>query len=489
MIKFDFDNTYAKTLEGFYTPWQGAVAPDPKIIQFNQLLTRDLGLDPEALNTQEGAAIFSGSIAPEGADPLAQAYAGHQFGGFSQQLGDGRALLLGEVLDKDGNRFDLQLKGSGRTPFSRGGDGKAVLGPVLREYLMGEAMHALRVPTTRALAAVTTGEDVMRDGLKPGAVLARIASSHLRVGTFQFFAARQDWDKVRQLADYAIARHYPDLVSADDKYLRFLGAVVDRQATLIAKWMHVGFIHGVMNTDNMTISGETIDYGPCAFLDSYDPATVFSSIDRNGRYAFGNQPNIALWNLTRLAETLLQLIDAKDDDNAISLATDALNGFNDRYNDAWTTGMRAKIGLMTTQEGDTDLLSDLLEIMTEQRVDYTQFFRALADAATGDDTKLLTLLTDPAKIAPWLATWQIRLQSELQNPTERAAAMNKINPIYIPRNHRVEETLQAAEAGDFVPFTKLLDVLQTPFTKRAGLENYEGPAPKDAPMYQTFCGT
>jgi len=489
MITFDFDNTYARDLQGFYAPLQGAVAPDPSIVQFNQELATSFGLDADALNTPEGAAIFAGSVVPDGAEPLAQVYAGHQFGGFSQQLGDGRALLLGEILDTDGNRFDLQLKGSGRTPFSRGGDGKAVLGPVLREYLMGEAMHALGVPTTRALAAVTTGETVMRDGPKSGAVLARIASSHLRVGTFQFFAARQDWDKVRQLADYAIARHYPDLASADDKYLRFLAAVINRQAALIAQWMHVGFIHGVMNTDNMTISGETIDYGPCAFMDHYDPATVFSSIDRNGRYAFGNQPNIALWNLTRLAETLLHLIDPEDDDNAVALATDALNGFSDSYNETWIAGMCAKIGLATQHDDDTTLISDLLAIMTAQRIDYTQFFRALTDAATGDDSEVLALCDDPATLTGWLATWRTRLERDPQNPTERVAAMNEINPIYIPRNHLVEEALQSAEAGDIGPFTTLLDVLKTPFPQRARLESYEGPAPNGAPHFQTFCGT
>jgi len=342
--EFIFDNTYAHQLEGFYVSCRGEKAPAPEIILFNDDLAGDLGLDPNALNGDQGAAIFSGSIVPEGADPLAQAYAGHQFGGFSEQLGDGRALLLGEILDRGGLRYDLQLKGSGRTPFSRGGDGKAALGPVLREYLMGEAMHALGVPTTRALAVVTTGEDIVREGVKQGAVLARIASSHLRVGTFQFFAARKEWDKIRRLADYAIERHYPDLNDDGQKYLSFLSAVSDRQAALVAGWLHVGFVHGVMNTDNMTISGETIDYGPCAFVDAYDPKAVFSSIDRHGRYAFGNQPGVAQWNLTRLAETLLPLIDPDDSENAIQLATNVIDGFIGRYTDIWTTRMRAKIG-------------------------------------------------------------------------------------------------------------------------------------------------
>ena len=487
--KFDFDNTYARELEGFYVPWQGAVAPAPMIVQFNDDLAHDLGLDTEALNSGEGAAVFAGSVAPEGAYPLAQAYAGHQFGGFSEQLGDGRALLLGEVLDKDGIRFDVQLKGSGRTPFSRGGDGKAALGPVLREYLMGEAMHALGVPTARALAAVTTGEEIVRDGMKPGAVLARIASSHLRVGTFQFFAARKEWDKVRQLADYAIARHFPELVDADDKYLAFLSAVVDGQATLVAGWLHMGFVHGVMNTDNMTISGETIDYGPCAFVDAYDPKAVFSSIDRDGRYAFGNQPVIAQWNLTRLAETLLQLIDPDDNENAIRLATNVINSFIAHYTIIWTAGMRTKIGLASIEGDDTALINDLFAAMEGEQVDYTLFFRHLADVAIGKNDNLLSLFNDHVNIKVWLTAWQDRLLRDPQNPDARTKLMNLVNPIYIPRNHRVEEALQAAEAGDMAPFAKLLKVLSAPFSKRDGLETFEGPAPSDFGPYKTFCGT
>jgi uncharacterized protein YdiU (UPF0061 family) len=325
---FQFDNTYARDLEGFYVPWKGAEVPAPRMIRFNRPLAEELGLDADALDTDAGAAIFAGHQAPEGAEPLAMAYAGHQFGGFSPQLGDGRALLLGEVIDRQGRRRDIHLKGSGRTPFSRGGDGKAVLGPVLREYIIGEAMHALGVPTTRALAAVATGEEIMRqDGPAPGAVLARVASSHLRVGTFQFFAARGETERLRQLADYAIARHYPDLAGQPDRYLGLLKAVRDRQAALIAQWMNFGFVHGVMNTDNMTISGETIDYGPCAFIDGYDPAMVFSSIDQHGRYAYGNQPKIAQWNLARLAETLLDLINPDDSDDAVKRASDVVNGF------------------------------------------------------------------------------------------------------------------------------------------------------------------
>jgi len=486
---FNFDNTYARELEGFYVPWEGEKAPNAKVVVFNEALAQDIGLDAAALNSKHGAAVFSGSVAPEGASPLAQAYAGHQFGGFSPQLGDGRALLLGEVLDTQGRRFDLHLKGSGRTPFSRGGDGKAVLGPVLREYLIGEAMHALGIPTTRALAAVTTGEKVVRDGFKPGAVLARVASSHLRVGTFQFFAARKEWDKVRQLADYAIARHYPELADVEDKYLQFLSAVADRQASLVASWLHVGFVHGVMNTDNMTISGETIDYGPCAFVDAYDPKAVFSSIDQEGRYAFGNQPVIAQWNLTRLAETLLPLIDPEDGDNAARLVTNVITGFIGRYTDVWTSGMRGKIGLVSVEEGDAALINDLFTAMEGQNVDYTLFFRRLADAAAGEDKGLLALFDSAELIIKWLVAWQDRLLRDPQNSATRAQGMNKVNPVYIPRNHNVEAALQAAERGEMVLFNALLDVLSDPFTKRDGLEMFEGPAPDDFGPYQTFCGT
>ena len=431
--KFDFDNSYARDLSGFYAEWQGAAAPAPKVLLVNAALATSLGLDPHALKSS--AQELSGAVAPEGATPLAMAYAGHQFGGFSPQLGDGRALLLGEIFDTQGARFDLHLKGSGRTPFSRGGDGKAVLGPVLREYLMGEAMHALGIPTTRALAATTTGENVARDGMKQGAVLARIAASHLRVGTFQFFAARNDWEKVRQLANYAIARHDPDLVDAPDTYLAFLTRVADRQAALVANWLHVGFVHGVMNTDNVTISGETIDYGPCAFIDAYDVNAVFSSIDRNGRYAFGKQPVMAQWNLTRLAEALLPLIDADDTDRAIRLATDVINGFTGRYTDLWTAGMRAKIGLSAAQDGDSALINDLFAAMDGQGVDYTQFFRRLA---SDTDQDIAALFDNDSKIIAWLADWRARLLRDPQQAQARLDAMNAVNPVYIPRNHLVE---------------------------------------------------
>ncbi len=488
-LKFNFDNSYAQQLEGFYVPWQGDKAPSPKILLLNKVLAEKLGLKPAALDTEAGAAILAGSVAPEGAHPLAQAYAGHQFGGFSPQLGDGRALLLGEVIDDEGIRHDIQLKGSGRTPFSRGGDGKAVIGPVLREYLMGEAMFALGVPTTRALAAVETGEKVQRVGLKPGAVLARVASSHLRVGTFQYFSARGEPDKVKQLADYTIARHFPELVDSDDKYTAFLTSVADRQAALIARWMHVGFVHGVMNTDNTAISGETIDYGPCAFIDDYDSNAVFSSIDIEGRYAYGSQPNIVGWNLARLAETLLPLLDPEDSENAVGVANNVVNSFTARYIQVWTEGMREKIGLSSQEDGDIDLINQLFAAMEGQQVDYTQIFRALADAATGQGDSAKALFNDPQMFNEWLNVWSERLQRDPQGLAERAAAMNRVNPIYIPRNHRVEEALQTAESGDLALFGKLLNILSDPFTKRDGFEDYEGPAPADSEPYRTFCGT
>ena len=479
---FRFDNTYARDLDGFYVPWAGDKAPAPAMVLLNHDIADELGLDTAYLNSPEGRAALTGGAAPDNAAPLAQAYAGHQFGGFSPQLGDGRALLLGEVVDKAGHRRDIHLKGSGRTPFSRGGDGKAVLGPVLREYLMGEAMHALGIPTTRALAALTTGEEINREGPKPGAVLARVASSHLRVGTFQFFAARGEADKLRQLADYAIARHDPELTG---NYLGFLEAVIVRQAKLIAQWMHVGFIHGVMNTDNMTISGETIDYGPCAFMDGYGEDVVFSSIDRNGRYAYGNQPVIAQWNLARLAETLLGLI-ADDENEAIRLATNAVNGFMPKFREHWLTGMRAKLGLTGAQQGDDALIADILEVMQDQRIDYTQFFRALTRQAAGDSAPLHALFSDGASLTTWLARWEIRVGPSGAD----AAAMAARNPAYIPRNHLVEAALNAAaKHGDMAPFHKLLSALTSPYAPRDGFEAYELAAPQDFGPYQTFCGT
>ncbi|CAN5427472.1 YdiU family protein [soil metagenome] len=487
-IQFNFDNSYARELEGFYVPWQAAEIPSPAIVQVNDALARQLKLDPIALNSAEGAAILAGLLIPEGATPLAQAYAGHQFGNFSPQLGDGRAMLIGELIDTQGKRRDIHLKGSGRTPFSRGGDGKAVLGPVLREYLMGEAMHALGIPTTRALAAVTTGETIRRESPLPGAVLVRVAASHLRVGTFQFFAARGETEKVRQLADYAIARHYPALAEAQNPYLEFLHAVSQRQAALLAKWMTVGFVHGVMNTDNMAISGETIDYGPCAFIDNYDRKAVFSSIDQYGRYAFGNQPTIAQWNLARLAETLLPLL-ADNQEEAIQLASKEIQAFADEYTNFWLAEMRAKLGLVTESAHDLDLVNALYAAMDGQQVDFTLLFRNLSQAVLGNSAPARLLFADDTKFAAWLTEWQTRVHGEELLPAARAQAMNLVNPIYIPRNHKVEEALQAAVAGDLTKFEKLLAVLANPFEERPGLEEYASPAPTDFGPYTTFCGT
>jgi uncharacterized protein YdiU (UPF0061 family) len=486
---FEFDNSFARDMEGFYVPWQGEVAPNPELLLFNEDLAAELGFEASTLTGELGAKVFSGGLVPDGATPIAQAYAGHQFGGFSEQLGDGRALLLGEVIDLEGQRRDIQLKGSGRTPFSRGGDGKAVLGPVLREYLMGEAMQALGVPTTRALAAVATGERIMRDGPEPGAVLTRVAASHLRVGTFQFFAARGEHDKVRKLADYAIARHYPHLKDAENKYLALLSAVIDAQVALVARWLHVGFVHGVMNTDNMTISGETIDYGPCAFVDAYDPKAVFSSIDTGGRYAFGNQPVIAQWNLARFAETLLPMIDPDNDENAIRLATNEVNSVPARYTTVWLEGIRQKIGLMSEEAEDAALVNDMFLAMENQSVDYTLFFRRLAEAADGISMPISALFDDAEEIAGWLTKWRDRCLRDPQSPLERRTAMEQVSPIYIPRNHKVEEALAEAKKGDLAPFKRLLKVLAAPYGQRSGLEEFEFSAPGDFGSYTTFCGT
>jgi uncharacterized protein YdiU (UPF0061 family) len=452
-------------------------------------LAQELGLDADALDSEEGARIFAGNEIPDGAAPLAQAYAGHQFGGFVSQLGDGRALLLGEVVDRSGRRRDIQLKGSGPTPFSRAGDGRAALGPVLREYLIGEAMHALGIPTTRALAAVLTGEPVFRETTLPGAVLTRVAASHIRVGTFQFFAARGDQAKVHRLADYVIDRHYPELKNEASPYVGLLERVRDKQAALIARWMHVGFIHGVMNTDNMAISGETIDYGPCAFMDHYDPATVFSSIDAQGRYAYANQPRIAHWNLARLGETLLWLIDA-DRTRAIARATEVVNGFPEQYERCWLKGMRAKLGLFIEEEVDLNLATEFLAAMEGKKVDYTLAFRYLADAALGQEEPLRALFDDPSAYDLWSGHWRARLARESVTPMERAQAMRRANPAFIPRNHRVEEALSAAvERADYAAFETLLNILSRPFDDQPEFAAFAEPAPEGQGCYQTFCGT
>jgi serine/tyrosine/threonine adenylyltransferase len=491
---FRFDNTYRRELEGCFVPWQPATVPAPKLLYLNRALAAELGLDVDALGGPDGAAFFAGNALPEGAEPIAQAYAGHQFGNFSPQLGDGRAVLVGEVIAPGGQRVDIAFKGSGKTPFSRGGDGKAALGPMLREVLLGEAMHALGIPTTRMLAVAATGEPVFREDVQPGAVLTRVAASHLRVGTFEYFAARSDLERVRKLADYAIARHDPELVDAPDRYLGLLRAVAERQARLVAQWMNVGFIHGVMNTDNMTISGETIDYGPCAFMEGYDPLAVFSSIDRGGRYAYRNQPLIARWNLARLAESLLPLLD-DDPERGVALATEVLDAFPGWYRAQLLAGQRAKLGLRRADAADDaadmSLADDWLELLGDAKADYTLAWRRLCAAAAGDEGPLRELLPDSTKLAPWLVRWRERCASEDGSGADRAVRMRAVNPRIIPRNHRVEEALAAAANEDRLePFERLLDALRRPYDDDDGLAYFAEPAPAAVTAcYKTFCGT
>jgi serine/tyrosine/threonine adenylyltransferase len=468
-MTFAFDHTYARDLPGTYLRAVPDAAPAPRLLVLNQPLAADLGLD---VTEDQARDWFSGAALPPGADPIAQAYAGHQFGGFSAQLGDGRAHLLGEVVTPQGHRLDIQLKGSGRTPFSRGGDGKAAIGPMLREYLISEFMAAAGVPTTRSLAVVATGEEVWRETKLPGAVLARVAASHIRVGTFQFFAARGEGEKVKAIADYAIARHYPDLAGADNPYLALFDAVIARQARLIADWMGLGFIHGVMNTDNMAISGETIDYGPCAFMEAYAPGTVFSSIDHQGRYAYANQPLILGWNLARLAETLVPLLDPVQE-KAIALANDRLTGIAALYRAEWLTVMRRKLGLLGEDAADAALVDDLMTAM--EGADWTLTFRRLADAAA-----LRPLFPDFTAMEAWLPRWRARAGD---GAAQRIA---QANPAVIPRNHKVEEALTAATNGDMAPFHALLAAIQAPFTEA---EPFMLPAPTGFGPYVTFCGT
>lgn len=488
-----FTLRYSRLPERFYERFEPVPVREPRLIAFNRPLAEALGFDLAAFDAEEAAVWFSGNVVPRGAEPLAQAYAGHQFGGFVPRLGDGRAVLLGEVTDRDGRLRDIQLKGAGRTPFSRGGDGRAPLGPVLREYLVSEAMHAMGIPSTRALAAVTTGEHVVRGIPEPGAILTRVAASHIRVGTFQYFAARGDIDGVRELADHAIERHYPELTKrkGGERYLGLLESVQARQAALIAKWMGVGFIHGVMNTDNTSISGETIDFGPCAFMEQYDPQMVFSSIDEGGRYAYANQPWIAQWNLARLAETLLPLID-DDTDRAIELATELLQRFPERYEEEWLAVMRAKLGLERAQPGDKALAEALLAIMHRGRADFTLTFRRLADAAESREAEasLIALFERPEEIAGWLEDWRQRLAQDLWTEDERARRMRLANPAFIPRNHRVQQALTAAmDENDYGPFETLLEVITHPFDDQPGREEYTRPAEPTERVFRTFCGT
>jgi serine/tyrosine/threonine adenylyltransferase len=489
-----FENTYARLPERFYARLNPRPVAAPRLIKLNTDLARNLGLDQDILASPEGVEILAGNRVAAWSEPLAIAYAGHQFGVFVPRLGDGRANLLGEVIGLDGVRHDIQLKGSGPTPFSRGGDGRAALGPVLREYIVSEAMAALGVPTSRALAAVTTGEQVFRETALPGAVLTRVAASHIRVGTFEYVAARRDTEGTRILADYAIARHYPEIAHGRRPYRAFLDGVIGRQAYLVAQWMLLGFIHGVMNTDNTSISGETIDYGPCAFMEVYDPGTVFSSIDSQGRYAYGNQPRITLWNLTRLAESLLPLLEQEEgsEDGAMASAQEALTAFTSQYEAAHLAGLRRKLGLFTERNGDLAMVQDLLERMAVNRADFTLTFRRLCDAAAGTegDAGVRTLFADPAAYDTWAAAWRQRLDEEQVSAQERAAAMRKANPVFIPRNHLVEAALSAAvDRQDFQPFEELSDVLCRPYEERTGPERYATPAGPEESVRWTFCGT
>lgn len=467
-LNFTFDNSFARLPGGFFARLDPTPVQTPGTIAINAGLAKELGLDPEALATPEGLAVLAGNRIPEGAAPLAQAYAGHQFGGFVPQLGDGRAILLGEVIDTAGHRRDIQLKGSGRTPFSRGGDGRAWLGPVMREYIVSEAMHALGVPTTRALAAVTTGETVLREAPLPGAVLTRVASSHIRVGTFQFFAVREDITALRELTKYVVTRHYPQAETALD----LLEAVIAAQARLVARWMGLGFIHGVMNTDNTTISGETIDYGPCAFMDAYHPLKVFSSIDAHGRYAYARQPEVLVWNLAQLASALLPLIDANQE-RAIELATKAVHRFPELYQDAWLAEFRAKLGLAMEEDDDAALIERLLSEMAKAGADFTNTFRALEDTPFPE----------------WHANWLARLAREGATPESTTAARAATNPAVIPRNHRIEAAIQAGVAGDYTAFHDLNRVLMTPFELAASDVGFSEPPKPDEEVTQTFCGT
>ncbi len=490
-VHFPFENTYAALPANFFARVAPTPVTSPRLIKLNRRLAVQLGLDPDRLDSPDGSEILAGKRIPDGADPIAMAYAGHQFGHFVPQLGDGRAILLGEVIDADGVRRDIQLKGSGPTPFSRRGDGRAALGPVLREYIVSEAMAALGIPTTRSLAAVLTGESVLRETPLPGAVLTRVASSHIRVGTFQYFAARGDTEGVRQLADHVIARHYPQAANADRPYHALLEGVIARQADLVARWLLVGFIHGVMNTDNTSISGETIDYGPCAFMDHYDPAMVFSSIDELGRYAYANQPRIALWNLTRLAECLLPLL-SDEQDKAIAEAQAALGEFAERFNTAYQAGLRGKLGLFTARDGDPALAQDLLDAMARNQADFTLTFRRLSDAALdpAGDPAVRQLFAEPTAYDDWALRWRQRTGEEPQDPAARRMAMRSVNPAFIPRNHRVEAVIEAAvNRDDFALFEELLAVLSKPYEDLPAYAGYAEPPEPHQRVHQTFCGT
>ena len=484
------ENTYAHLPAVLHAHAYPTPVASPRLLKLNIRLAADLGLDPEWLSAPEGVEVLAGNRVPTDAEPIASAYAGHQFGHFNPELGDGRAVLLGEILTPSGERRDIQLKGSGLTPFSRRGDGRAALGPVMREYIVSEAIHSLGFPTTRSLAAVASGEAVYREDIKPGGVLTRVASSHIRIGTFQYLAARGDVDALRQLTNYCIARHYPDLVDAEDYPAAFLAAVVERQAKLVAQWLLVGFIHGVMNTDNMTISGETIDYGPCAFMEAYDAGTVFSSIDTQGRYAYSNQASIAHWNLARLAECLMVL--TRDGDEATAKIKAAVTSFRDRFQDAYLGGLRRKLGLYEDHAGDGALMVDLFRRMTANKADFTLTFRKLCEAARSDsaDPAVESLFADPSSFAGFKEKWRARMASENVEPEVRAEAMRRVNPAFIPRNHRVAAAIEAAEArDDLEPFHRLCAILEHPYDEQPDAADFMLPAKPEERVLRTFCGT
>ena len=493
MQPIPFKNSYIKLGGDFYVRTEPTPVHNPELIKFNQDLAQQLGLIETVISSPKATEIFAGNQIPEGAEPLAMAYAGHQFGGFSPQLGDGRAILLGEIISPDGIRYDLQLKGSGRTFYSRGGDGRAALGPILREYLVSEAMTKLGVPTTRALAAVTTGEDVARMQLVPGAILTRIASSFIRVGTFQYFSAKGDLASIKILADSVITRNYPQLINTDHPYTQLLQAVVKRQASLIAQWMQLGFIHGVMNTDNMSIAGETIDYGPCAFMDAYNHDQVFSSIDYQKRYAYSNQASIGLWNLTRLAECLVPLFNENDMDKGVEVAESILHTYITDYEKNWLSGMQAKIGLIESHQGDKELIDDLLDVMAINKADFTLTFHYLSQLKhkdTTQDEKIRALFSDPNLFDHWAIKWRKRLSTETVSEQTRQSKMQAINPVYIPRNHQIEKAIRAAEDhDDFSLFHQLHQVLQNPYQIQQGKEAYTLPPESNEIVRQTFCGT
>jgi serine/tyrosine/threonine adenylyltransferase len=480
---WNLDNSYAHLPKPFFSMLKAPPVSAPKLAVFNEPLADSLGLNAAALQSEEGVAVFAGNRVPNGAAPLAQAYAGHQFGHFNM-LGDGRALLLGEQVTPKGERFDIQLKGSGRTPYSRGGDGRAALGPMLREYIMSEAMHSFGIPTTRSLAVVTTGESIFRETELPGAILTRVAASHIRVGTFQYAAARGVVQDLRALADYTIKRHYPELEGEENQYLALLQKVIKRQAGLIAKWQLVGFIHGVMNTDNMTLSGETIDYGPCAFMNAYDPATVFSSIDREGRYAYGNQPYIAGWNLARLAETLVPLLD-EDEEKGIKLAQDSISEYGEVYQTKWLEGMKAKLGIFNEEADDETMIEELLTLMEKHQADFTNTFVTLTLNKQADNN-----LFNSGEFKKWYEGWQERLQRQEQSKDASHELMRKHNPALIPRNHRVEEALEAAvKEGDYSVMEKFLSAFANPYTHSPEQKEYASPPSPTARPYVTYCGT